>query len=103
MEYIDVPQRGMKPLVDNLQRLIVTGRNEGAAGFSLVKEIFFGNFLRLCVMRNKNNLNILVARANELIENEKETSSEVFFHGVHRTGGIHDAQNDGVGLSPQIA
>src|SRR5687768_5462280 len=103
MENIHVPQRGMKSLVDNLQRLIVTGRNKGTTGFALVKEIFLANFLRLRVMRNKNNFYILIARADELIQNKKETSRQVFLHGIHGTRGIHDAQNNGIGLASQVA
>ena len=98
MENIHVPQRGMKPLVDNLQRFIVAGRNEGAAGFSFMKEILLGNFLRLCVVRDKNDFNILVACTNELIQNKEETPSEIFLHGVHGTGGIHNTQDYGVGF-----
>ena len=53
MENVHIPQRGMKALVDNLYRLVVSGRNKGAAGFSLMKEIILGNFLRLGVVRIK--------------------------------------------------
>jgi hypothetical protein len=50
-----------------------------------VEEILLGNFLRFCVVRDENNLNILITRANELIEDEKETPGEILLHGVHGT------------------
>src|ERR1700732_2081208 len=67
-----------------------------------MKKFFLGDFARLGVMPDENDLDIAVARRNELIEQEEEAAREVLLHRVHRARGVHDADDDGVGLLARV-
>ena len=99
---VNVPQTGMVSLVDDLQGLVVSRRNEGSAGFALVEKLLFGHLAGFGVMGDEDDLDVLIARAQEAVEQKKETARQVFFHRVHGAGGVHDAEHDGVRLAPDF-
>ena len=68
-----------------------------------MKELFLGNFAGLSVVRDEDDLYVLVFGAEEAVEEKKERTRQIFFHGVHGAGGIHNAQDHRVRLSPDLA
>ena len=102
MEDVDVPQSRMITLIDDLQCLVVSGRNKCPAGFALMEKFFLGNLAGFGMMCDEDDLDILIPGAKELIEKEKEAPGEVFLHRVHGAGGVHDAEHDGVGFVARI-
>ena len=102
MKDVNVPKGGVVALLDDLEGLVISGGNERAAGFAFVKEFLFGDFARFGVVRDENDLDVLITGAEKLIEQEKETAREVFLHRIHGAGGIHDAEHDRVGFRAGI-
>src|SRR5262245_16643524 len=96
MEGVDVPQRRMVAGLDDLERLQITRGDEGASGLALVEELALGHLVRLGVVRDEDDLDVLVLRADELEEEEEEAPGEVLLHGVHGPRGVHDADDDRV-------
>jgi len=88
--------------LDDFQRLVVTGRDKSAAGLALVKELFLGHLVRLGVVRDENDLDVLIARAKKLIEKEEETARQIFLHRIHGAGSVHDAEHDRVGFVARV-
>ncbi len=103
MEDVDVPESRVIPLLDDLKRLIVPRRDKRAARLTFVKKLLLGDLVGFGMVRDKNDLNVLIARAKELIQQKKEAPRQIFFHGIHGTRGIHDAEHDGVGLRAGIS
>src|ERR1044072_4297700 len=62
VEHIHVPQGGVVTLLDDLQRLVVAGGDERAAGFALVKKLLLGASAPSGVVPNENAPDVLVAR-----------------------------------------
>src|SRR5262249_32783465 len=77
VERVDVPQRRMIAGLDDLERLPVARRDERAARLALVEELVLGDLVRLGVMRDEDDLDVPVLRADELIEEEEEAPREV--------------------------
>src|SRR5262249_37974160 len=102
MKHINIPQGRMIALVDDFQGLVVSGGNKCPAGFALMEELFLGHFASFGMMCNEDNLDILIAGAEELIQKKKEAPREILLHGVHRAGSVHDAENDGIGFVARI-
>src|SRR3990172_5390409 len=103
MKDVDVPEGGVESLVNNLQGLVVTRRNEGPTGFPLMKKFLFRDLARLGVVSDEYDLDVLIFGAKELVEEKKETPRQVLFHGVHGARGVHDAKDHCIGLAPNVA
>ena len=55
------------------------------------------------MVRNEDNLHVLVLGAQEAIQEEKEAACQVFLHGVHGTRGIHNAHDHSIGFPADLA
>src|SRR5262245_16468167 len=64
-----------------------------------MEEFIFGYFLGLGVMRDEDDFDVFVARAQKSIEEKKEAPRQVFLHRVHGARGVHDAEDHGVRLA----
>ena len=62
----------MIALIDDLQCLVVARRDERAAGFALVKELFLGDLVGLGVMGDEDDLDVLITGADKLVEEKEE-------------------------------
>ena len=60
---INVPERRVIALLDDLQGFVVTGGDQGAAGFALVKKFVLGDFLGLGMVRDEDDLDVLITCA----------------------------------------
>src|SRR5690606_16232218 len=94
VEGVNIPEARMVALVDNFKRLEIPRGDVRSPGFDLVEEIGFVYLLRFGVVRDEDNFYILVLLLDELIEEEIETPCEVLLHGAHRSGSVHDAEDD---------
>src|SRR3990172_5878899 len=65
MEDIDVPKERVVPLVDDLKGLVIAGRDKGSPRFSFVEELFLCDFACFLVVRDKDDLDILIFGAKE--------------------------------------
>src|SRR5204863_1809969 len=69
---INVPERGMIALLDDLERLAVARRDEGAAGLAFVEELVLRHLRGFGMMRDEDDLHVLIFGADEAIEKEKK-------------------------------
>src|SRR4029078_9107226 len=102
VEHVNVPQGRMIALIDDLQRLVVSGRNECSAGFALMKKFFLSHLTGFGMMRDEDDLDILITGAQELIQQKEEGSGEILPHGIAGAGRVNDAEHDGVGFVARI-
>jgi hypothetical protein len=79
VEGVDVPVRRVVALLDDLQRLLVARRDQGAAGLALVEELVLGHLLRLGMVGDEDDLDRLVLGAEELVERKKKLRARYFF------------------------
>src|SRR5215469_10125772 len=84
----------MIALGDDIQRLLITRRDEGTARLALVEKVLFGHLVGLGMVCDEDDFHVAVARRNELIEQEEETPRQILLHRIHRTGRIHHADYD---------
>src|SRR5262245_44030136 len=86
----------------DIERFLIAGRNEGAAGLTLMEEFLLGHFAGFGMMADEDNLDVAITGRDELIEQEEEASRQILLHRVHRTRGVHDADDDGVGILADV-
>jgi len=84
VEGVDVPQARVVALVQDLEPLLVRGRNHRAAGLALVEELVLGHLGGGGVVGHEHQLDFRIAAAHELIQQEKERPRQVFLGAVHR-------------------
>src|SRR5439155_13393846 len=72
MKRIDVPQSRMVSLIDDFQGFEIAGRNKRSAGFVCVKEFLLVDLVRLRTVRNENEHDLLLARPEKSIEEQKD-------------------------------
>jgi hypothetical protein len=67
-----------------------------------VEELFLADLVRFGMMADEDDLDAPVLGADELVEQEEEAPRQVLLHRVHRPGGVHDADDDRVGLAAHL-
>ena len=92
----------MVALGDDVERLLVAGRDERAAGLALVEELLLADLVGLGVVADEDDLDAPVLGADELVEQEEEAPRQVLLHRVHRPRGVHDADHDRVRLAAHL-
>src|SRR5438270_5373002 len=65
MKAVDVPERRVIALLDDLEGLGVAGRDERAAGFALVKKVLLGHLRGFGVVRDEDDLDVTVFGGDE--------------------------------------
>lgn len=86
VERIDVVLGRRIAAVDDLERLHVSGRADGAAALATREELFLRHFLRLGMVRDEHDFDLLVLLAQEAAHPEEERAGAILLEGAHRYG-----------------
>src|SRR6185503_6437130 len=84
VEWIDVPVTRAVALLDHVKRKLISRRNHGSARFSLREELLFRHFFRLGVMRNENDVDVVVLRSQETDHPEIKATRDILLKFAHR-------------------
>ena len=98
VEGVDVPQRRMVALGDDLERVRYPEEMNVPPDSPLWKNSSSVTSLGFGVVGDEDDLDVSILRADELVEEEEEAAREVLLHRVHGSRGVHDADDDGVGF-----
>ncbi len=102
VECIDIPMLRVKSLLYYLERLLVARRYQRAAGLALVKELVLRHLGGFALMCNKDDLHLIITRADELVEQKEEASGQILLQAVHRARRVHDADDDRVAFLARL-
>src|SRR5581483_11449433 len=102
MEHVNVPKRRMIALLDDLQRFAISRRDERSARLAFMEELVLGDLGRFGVVRDEDDLDVLILRADEAVKEKEKTPREILLHRVHRSGRVHDANHDCIRLAADL-
>src|SRR6185369_10972302 len=94
MKRINVPICRTIPLLNYLERELISGRNNGATRLTLSKELFFRNFSSFSVMRDEDDVYVVVLSSEESDHPEVKTPCDVFFELTHCAGHVDHCNDD---------
>ncbi len=83
MEGIDVPIRGPVAQLDDVECQLVRGRDDSAAGFSLSEKLLLSDLLGLRVMRDKDDVDVVILCSKKADHPEVERSRYILFEFTH--------------------
>lgn len=85
-------------LVDDFKSLDVGRGADGSTTLSACEEFFLGDLLGLGMVREEDDLNLLILPTKEAGHPEEEASCTIFFEGAHGAGRIHHGNDHSIGL-----
>ena len=100
---IDVPDRRVIALAEDVVRKIQRARDDCPAGLPGVEEVLLIDFLSDGVVTDEDHVDLVVVPLEEKVQQDKESLGKIFSDLVHGTGDIHDADHHrlagGLGLA----
>src|SRR5215212_11468501 len=98
MEWVDVPIRRPVALLNYLERELVSRGDNSSTRLTLRKELLFAYLFCFRVMRDKDDIDIIVLGSQKPNHPKIKTARDILLKLAHRSGNVDHRDDDGVGL-----